>query len=79
MESIIQKNPLLTVVIGNFNARSSKWWTDDKTTEEGIKIENLLFQFSLSQVINEPTHISHNFNSCIGLPFTIQQKLITDF
>ena len=58
MESITQKNPFLTVVIGDFNARSSKWWTDDKTTQEGLKIENLLSQFSLSQVINDPTHIS---------------------
>ena len=58
MESITQKNPFLTVVIGNFNARSSKWWTDEKTTQEGLKIENLLSQLSLSQVINDPTHIS---------------------
>ena len=58
MESITQKNPFLTVVIGDFNARSSKWWTDNKSTQEGLKIENLRSQFSLSQVINEPTHIS---------------------
>ena len=58
MESVTQKNPFLTVVIGDFNARSSKWWTDNKTTQEGLKIENLPSQFSLSQVINEPTHIS---------------------
>ena len=78
MESITQKNPFLTVVIGDFNARSSKWWTDDKTTQEGLKIDNLLSPFSLSQVINEPTHISQNFNSCIDLLFTNQENLITD-
>ena len=78
MESITQKNPFLTDVIGDFNARSSKWQTDDKTTQGGLKIENLLSQFSLSQVINEPTHISQNFNSCIDLLFTNQQNLITD-
>ena len=58
MELITQKNPFLSVVIGDFNARSSKWWTDDKTTQEGLKIENLLSQYSFSQVINEPTHFS---------------------
>ena len=42
MESITQKNPFLTIVIGNLNARPSKWWTDNKTTQEGLKIENLL-------------------------------------
>ena len=78
MESITQKNPFLTVVIGDFNARSSKWCIDDKTTQEGLKIENLLYQFSLSQVINQPTHISQNLNSCIDLLFTNQQNLITD-
>ena len=41
-------------------------------------MENLFSQFSLSQVINEPTHISQNFNSCIDLPFTNQQNFITD-
>ena len=59
MESITQKNPFLTVVIGDVNARSSKWWTDDKTTQERLKIDNLLSQFSLSQIINEPTPISY--------------------
>ena len=72
MESITQKNPFLTAVIDDFNANSSKWWIDDKTSQEGLKIENLLSQISLSQVINEPTHISQNFNSCIDLRFTNQ-------
>ena len=78
MELIIQKNPVLTVVIGDFNAKSSKWQTDAKTSQEGLKIENLLSQFFLSQVINEPTHIFQNFNSCIDLLFTNQQNLIND-
>ena len=30
MESIIQKNPFLTVVISNSNARSSKWRTGER-------------------------------------------------
>ena len=38
MESITQKNPFLNVVIGDLNARLSKWWTEDKTTQEGLKI-----------------------------------------
>ena len=78
MESITQKNSFLTVVIGDFNAKSSKWLVDDKTTQEGLEIENLLSQFSPSQVIGEPTQISQNFNSCIDLLFTNQQNLITD-
>ena len=78
MESITQKNPFLAVIIGNFNSRLSKRWTDDKTTQKGLKIENLFFRFSLSQVINRPTHICENFNSSIDLLFTNQQNLIND-
>ena len=40
MESITKINPFLTAAIGDFNARTSKWWTDDKTTQEDLKIEN---------------------------------------
>ena len=76
--TITQKNPFVTVTIGDFNARSSKWWVNDKTTQEGLLIEELLSQFGLSQVINEPTHISQHFSSCIDLIFTNQQHLITD-
>ena len=61
MESVTQKNSLLTVVIDDFSARLSKWWTDDKTTQEGLNTENLLSQLFLSQVINKPTLSSQNF------------------
>ena len=63
MESLTQKNPFLTVVIGNFNVRPSKWCMDDKATQQGFKIENLPSQFSLSQVINRPIHISQKLTS----------------
>ena len=43
MESITQKNLFLTVVTGDFNARSSKLWTDDQTIQEGLKIENFFY------------------------------------
>ena len=46
--------------------------------KEGLKIENLISQFSLSQVINEPRHISQKFNSCIDMLFTNQQNLINN-
>ena len=78
MESITQKNPFLIVIIGDFNARSSKWWMDDKTTQQGLKIGHFLSQFSVSQVINKPTHIFQNFNSCIDLLLTNQQNLINN-
>ena len=78
LESVIQRNPFLTVVTGDFNARSSKWWSHDKTTQEGIRLEKLFLQYALSQVIDKPTHFSRNSNSCIDLLVTNQNNLITD-
>ena len=54
-----------------------KWWID-VVDRRGLKIQNLLSQFSLSQVINEPTHTSQNINSCIDLLFMNQQNVVTD-
>ena len=34
-------NPLFTVILGDFNARSSAWGTGDKTTNEGSELESL--------------------------------------
>ena len=78
LESVTQKNPFLTVVIGDFNARLSKWWSDDRTTQEGLRIEKLLSKSALSQVINKPTHISHSISSCIDLFFSIKENSVTD-
>ena len=72
MESITQNSPFLTDVIGDFNARSSKWWTDNKTTQEGLKIENLLSQFPFSQLINKSTQIYQNCNTWLDLLFPNQ-------
>ena len=71
MEAITQKNPFLAVVIGVI--RSSKWWVNDNTTKEVLIVENFSSQFFVLQVINKPTHISQNFNSCIDLLFANQK------
>ena len=53
--------------------------TGDKTTPEGAKLDNLIFQHGLTQLLNEPTHISDNYRSCIDLIFTSQRNLVVDF
>ena len=34
LEALTQKNPFLTVIIEDFNAKSNKWCSTDKTTPE---------------------------------------------
>ena len=38
LEALTQKNPLLTVIIGDFHAKFNKWCSTDKTTPEGANL-----------------------------------------
>ena len=57
LDAVSATNPFIIVAIGDFNAKSSKWHTGHTTTFEGCKIEAIISQFGLQQIINEPTHI----------------------
>ena len=66
------------VVIGDFNAKSKYWCSQDSTNSEGITIENVTSQFGLSQIISEATHILESSSSCIDLIFTTQPNLVVE-
>ena len=78
LESAVQNNPFLVVLLGDFNTKSSNWCKNDIITTEGKAIENISSQFGLHQMINEPTHILESSSSCIDLIFTSQPNLITE-
>ena len=61
LEALTQKNPFLTVIVGDFNAKFSKWCSTDKTTPEVAKLDNLTSQYGLTQLLNEPSYISDNY------------------
>ena len=65
-------------MIGNFNARSSNWSSNNKTTAEGAKLDYLTSLYGMKQVITEPKHILENSSSCIDLIFSNQPNVITD-
>ena len=66
---------MLSIITGDFNARSSFWWANDSTTFEGTSLYLLTYSDSFCQLINEPTHIQRNSSSCIDLIFTDQPSL----
>ena len=57
LENIVHRNPFRVVVSGDFNAKSSKWHCQDKSTFGGNVIDNVTSHFGLYQVIKEPTQI----------------------
>ena len=70
VDTATASNTFLTVVHGNFNAKSNIWFKSDKKTYEGFKIDGITSTFGLQQIIKEPTHIIGGSSSCIDLIFT---------
>ena len=83
-------NPFLTNLIGDFNAKYASWYSKDNSgneglklrlltpTTEGSKLKLLTSQSGLNQIINEPTHITKNYSTCIDLLFTSETNLVTE-
>ena len=65
-------------MIGDFNAKSSNWSSNDTITVKGAQLDYITSLHGMKQVINKPTHILENSSSCIDLNFSNQPNLITD-
>ena len=79
LSDINKRKPSLSVVTGDFNARSSSWWCNDINTIEGSHLYSSTSSNGFSQLINEPTHIQTNSSSCIDLIFTNQPNLSVNY
>ena len=69
----------LSVITGDFNARSSCYWCKDIKTTEGSNVSSLTSSNGFSQLINKPTHIQANSIPCIDLILTDQPNLSINF
>ena len=75
-ESIRKENPYLSILCGDFNARSPLFWEDDFENSEGRVLSDLLSANGLEQLISEPTHVRDDGSqSCIDLICTDQPSL----
>ena len=71
-------NPDFSIILGNFNARSNKWWVGDNQISEGSQIDSLTTSYGFKQLMSEPTYILKNSSSCIGLISTDRPSLVID-
>ena len=55
-ENINKENPAVTIITGDFNARSPLFWEYDIENREGRVFSNFLMSNNLEELINEPTH-----------------------
>ena len=76
MSNINDLSPACSIITGDVNARSTKWWRLDKENVEGLEINIITRAAGYSQLINQPTHITKDYFTCIELIFTSNPNLI---
>ena len=79
MSSINDELALCSVIIGDFNARCSRWWKNDINTASGQEIESLTSSAGYKQIIDKPAHVINNSMSCIDLIFCTNQNVISNY
>ena len=78
LNTTVSSSSLFTIILGDFNARSSFWWKNDNTTVEGALLGALTYLNGFHQLISEPTNLLSTSTSCIDLIFTNQSNLVVD-
>ena len=73
------ENPQCVILTGDFNRRSSQWWTEDIEQPRGAALEELIETNGLYQLINEPTNIRNGGMSCSDLIITDQPNMSVDY
>ena len=66
----------MTVVLGDFNAKSNNWCKTDITPLEDSMIDTTASSYGSNQLIQKPTHILYSSSPCIDLVFTSQPNLV---
>ena len=54
---MIAKNPMVVLITGDFNVRSTNWYKNYISTSECIQAYLLTTPYGLIQIISDPTHI----------------------
>ena len=78
IKAISNQKDAISIIMGDFNARSSNWCKYDISNNEGVQIDSVTSTHGLEQLISELTHILSNSSSCIDLIFTNQPNLVAD-
>ena len=60
LNKIFETKPFLVTVPGDFNAKLSQWYKNDKTSIVGSKIANLTSQCGIRKIINQSINILNN-------------------
>ena len=75
LSNINDLHPTCSVVLGDFNAKYSKWCASDRNNSAFIELDNITMTFGYNQMIDKPTHYIIESSSCIDLIFSSNVNL----
>ena len=78
LDEVANHNSFLIFVLGDFNVKLENWYKHAKMSYKGAKIDALTTQLGWQQIIKEPTYISVESFSSIGLIFMFHQNLVME-
>ena len=70
ISNINNNHPTCSILIGDFNVRSSKWCNSDQINRASRELDNITTSAGYSQLIYEPTHFINKTSSCVDLIFS---------
>ena len=77
--SIALENHVSSIILGDFNAKCTNWWSNGVNDKHGLELFNSSSLQGYSQVISEPTNFQPNSSpSCIDLIFTNEPNLFIE-
>ena len=71
------KDPLCSIVTGDFNARCSRWWKNGINNLQGRELDSLTLSLDIIRLIDK-LNVVNNSMSCIDLIFYINQSVISN-
>ena len=71
--------PTCSALIGDFNGRCSKWWSNDITNDNSCALDTLASSAGYKQIINKPIRTVNNSSSCIYLIFCNNLNIISNY
>ena len=74
LSDINNQQQTCSILVGNFNAKLSRWHPSDKGDKAGQELVTLGY----NQMIGQPANIINDKSSCSDLLFTINSKLPSD-
>ena len=72
-------SPFSSVLIGDFNARCTNWWTADIDSKAGKELDTFTSTAGYTQLIDKPTHFFSGGCSCMDLIFCNNPELISEY